>query len=61
MWPGRGLVEKNDSNPADAFANAILRAEGWSEPDQEYHWRPLLMKPFIETYGAAISMTDYRP
>ncbi|MEO7690152.1 MAG: hypothetical protein ABIS51_12790 [Sphingomonas sp.] len=54
------VMASADPLTADAFANAILRAEGWPEPDHEYQWRPLLMKLFIERYGAAVSMADYR-
>lgn len=54
------IVASGDPLTAEAFVNAILRAEGWPEPDHEYHWRPLLMKLFIERYGPAVSMADYR-
>lgn len=54
------VLASGDPLTADAFANAILRAEGWPEPDQEYQWRPLLKKLFTERYGAAVSVADYR-
>lgn len=42
---------------AEAFADAVLRAEGWPDPRDEHTFRPQLMKLFIERYGATASTT----
>jgi hypothetical protein len=44
---------------AEAFATAVLAAEGWPDPEGEYHWRPQLIKLFTERYGPQISAADY--
>lgn len=43
---------------ADAFATAVVAAEGWPEPEREYHWRPQFVKLFTERYGPEISAAD---
>ena len=44
---------------ADGFATAVLAAEGWPDPEREYHWRSQLVMLFIERYGPEISVVDY--
>jgi hypothetical protein len=44
---------------AEAFADAVLRAEGWREPSDEHTFRPALMKLFTERYGTSVSACDY--
>jgi hypothetical protein len=44
---------------ADAFATAVLAAQGWADPEHEYHWRPQFVKLFTERYGPSISAIDY--
>jgi hypothetical protein len=46
---------------ADQFAEAVLRAEGWPEPRDEYTFRPQLVKLFTERYGDNVSPSDYGP
>ena len=55
------VVAASDPLTADAFATAVLRAEGWPEPEREYHWRPQFVKLFTDRYGAAISAAEYKP
>ena len=54
------VFSASDPLTADAFANAVLRAEGWPEPEREYEFRPQLVKLFTERYGPEISAADYR-
>lgn len=44
---------------ADAFATAVLAAEGWPDPGNESHWRPQLARLFTERYGPEISAGTY--
>lgn len=46
---------------AEAFAEAVLRAEGWADPLDEYTFRPQLMKLFIERYGTSVSVSHFKP
>ena len=45
---------------AEAFADAVLRAEGWPDPRDEHTFRPQLVKLFFERYGAKASTSVYR-
>lgn len=45
---------------AEDFACSVLVAEGWSDPDSEYEYRPQLVRLFTERYGPAVSADDYR-
>jgi hypothetical protein len=44
---------------AEAFASAVLAAEGWPNPEQEYEWRPQFVKLFVARYGPEISATTF--
>lgn len=44
---------------ADAFATAVLTAEGWPKPDLEGEWRTRLKQAFFARYGAAVSESDF--
>ena len=44
---------------AEAFAHAVLRAEGWPDPSDEHTFRPQLIKLFKERYGSRVSASDY--
>ena len=54
------VLVASDPLTAEAFANAILRAEGWDEPEREYEWRPQLVRLFNDRYGPTISAVDYK-
>lgn len=45
---------------AEAFAHAVLLAEGWADPEDEYEFRPLLIRLLTERYGPSVSAKDYR-
>jgi hypothetical protein len=45
---------------AEAFAHAVLLAEGFPDPDREYEWRPQVVRLFRDRYGQQISARDYR-
>jgi hypothetical protein len=53
------VLTGDEALTADAFATAVLAAEGWADPEHEYRWRPQIAKLFIERYGPSISATDY--
>lgn len=53
------ILRGDESLTADAFATAVLAAEGWPDPEHEYHWRPQFVRLFIERYGPQISEADY--
>ncbi len=53
------IVAASDPLTADAFASAVLRAEGWPDPEHEYEWHPQFVKLFLERYGEAVSPKDY--
>jgi hypothetical protein len=53
------ILSGRDALTAEAFATAVLAAEGWSDPEREYKWRPQLVKLFIERYGAEISAAAF--
>jgi len=53
------VLAAGDPLTADAFADAVLRAEGWPEPEREYEFRPQFVKLFTARYGPAISAADY--
>ncbi|HEX8364618.1 MAG TPA: hypothetical protein VF603_04965 [Allosphingosinicella sp.] len=44
---------------ADSFATAVLRAEGWPEPELEWEWRPRFKKAFVARYGAEVTPDEY--
>src|SRR5688572_17260346 len=44
---------------AEAFAHAVLRAEGWDDPSDEHTFRPQLRRLFEERYGTSVSPADY--
>ncbi len=46
---------------ADAFARAVLEAEGFPEPELELRWSRKFRRLFIERYGEAVSASDYVP
>ena len=46
---------------ADAFARAVLAAEGDPEPELELAWSRKFRRLFVERYGEAITPTDYVP
>ena len=54
------VLSSGDSLSADAFAEAVLRAEGWPEPRDEHTFRPELVRLFSERYGQSVSASDYR-
>lgn len=54
------ILQTGDPLTADAFAIAVLTAEGWPEPETEYDWRLWLRKLFVERYGNEISGAGYR-
>lgn len=43
----------------EAFATAVLAAEGWPEPEFEWEARAKLMRAFIARYGGPVSADDY--
>ena len=45
---------------AEGFAEAVLRAEGFPNPSDEYTFRPQLVRLFTERYGPTASTSDYR-
>jgi hypothetical protein len=53
------ILRGRDTLTADAFASAVLAAEGWPEPERENHWRPPFAKLFIKRYGPEISAADF--
>jgi len=53
------IIRDCETLTAEAFATAVLVAEGWPEPEREYHWKPQFMKLFIERYGHAVSVADF--
>lgn len=52
------ILRDCDKLTADAFATAVLAAEGWPDPEHEYHWRPQFVELFIERYGHEVSAAD---
>jgi hypothetical protein len=44
---------------AEAFAHAVLLAEGWPDPEREHEYRPQFVRLFTERYGPSISERDY--
>lgn len=44
---------------AEAFAHAVLLAEGWPDPASEYEYRPQIVRLFTERYGPSISPRNY--
>ena len=53
------IVEGDDPLTPDAFATAILAAEGWPAPAADLKWRPKLKSLFVQRYGAAVSADEY--
>jgi hypothetical protein len=45
---------------AEAFAEAVLLAEGWPDPADDYQYRPEFIRLFTERYGPSISARSYR-
>lgn len=43
----------------DAFATAVLAAEGWPEPELEREAHARLERAFIARYGGPLSTDDY--
>jgi hypothetical protein len=58
---GTELASLTDGLTPDAFADAVLRAEGFSEPSLELDWRRKLERLFADRYGASVSSADYGP
>ena len=54
------IVQGSESLTPEAFATAILKAEGWPEPESDLKWRPRLASLFETRYGAAVSDRDYQ-
>lgn len=49
------ILRGRETLTADAFATAVLAAEGWPDPEHENEWRPQFVKLFIARYGPEIS------
>jgi hypothetical protein len=57
---GADLIASQDPLTDDAFAKAVLAAEGFNA-DLELAWRRKLKRLFSERYGSALSQAEYRP
>lgn len=55
---GSDLVQNGDEITAEAFARAVLIAEGMPA-DEGSTWLPHIRAKFIKRYGASISSTKY--
>jgi hypothetical protein len=53
------VLRSGDPLTAEAFATAVLVAEGWPDPECEYEWKPQFVKLFIERYGPEISAAAF--
>ena len=53
------ILRGRETLTAEAFATAVLAAEGWPDPEREYEWKPQFVKLFIERYGPEISAADF--
>jgi hypothetical protein len=53
------LPPGGDAITADAFAKAVLVAEGWPEAELPWEWREMMMRVFEHRYGASISPAEY--
>jgi hypothetical protein len=54
------LPPGGDAITADAFAKAVLVAEGWPEAEMPGEWREMMTKVFEHRYGAWISPSEYK-
>jgi hypothetical protein len=52
------IVAAGNPLTAEAFAHAVLHAEGWNDPSDEDTFRPQLMKLFAERYGFSVSVSN---
>jgi hypothetical protein len=53
------ILAENKVLTAEAFATAVLTAEGWADPQREYEWRPQFVRLFTGRYGPEISAAEY--
>ena len=53
------ILADNKPLTAEAFAHAVLLAEGWRDPESEYQYRPQFIRLFTERYGPSISEQEY--
>ena len=53
------VITGDEPLTAEAFAHAVLLAEGWPNPESEYEYRPQFVRLFTERYGPSISARDY--
>jgi hypothetical protein len=53
------ILRDRDTPTAEAFATAVLAAEGWLDPEHEYEWTPQFVKLFTERYGAEVSAAAF--
>ena len=57
---GHDLVLGEQPLTADAFAKAVLIAEGFPEPSYEVTWSARFQRIFTLRYGGAVSASEYR-
>jgi hypothetical protein len=53
------ILDGEEPLTADAFAIAVLTAEGWPNPEADYQWRPQFVRLFTERYGPEVSAAGY--
>ena len=54
------VLDVDEPLTAEAFAHAVLLAEGWPDPENEYEYRPDFVRLFTERYGPTITARDYQ-
>ena len=46
------MLDRDSGLTADAFATAVLSAEGYSDPTSEIDWHEKLKRAFVDRFGA---------
>ena len=58
---GLELINRQRPLTPEAFASAVLVAEGFAKPELELEWSRKVRQLFIDRYGETISLSDYAP
>lgn len=57
---GNDLMSRGPTLSAADFATAVLVAEGFPDPDDEWTWKTRFQKLFTLLYGVTISASEYQ-